>query len=86
MQKARPVLRYYFHIRDHAGLIPDEEGSELPGIADARIEARASAMDFAMNDLRSGRIIGDRQIEIASENGTVLESMTVRETVLSHAH
>ena len=79
-------MRYYFHIRDQDQLIPDEEGSELSGMAAARFEARASAMDFAMDDLRSGRTIDDRQIEITNKAGTILESIAVRDAILSRRH
>jgi hypothetical protein len=79
-------VRFYFHIRDQDRVIPDEEGSELSGITAARHEARASAMDFAMDDLRSGRTIDDREIEIVNEAGTILESVTVRDAILSRRH
>jgi len=79
-------VRYHFHIQDQDMLIPDEEGAEMSGIADARIEARASALDLAMVDLRSGRAIDDRRIVIADENGTVVETVSVRELILTLAH
>ena len=86
VQRSEHSVRFYFHIRDQNRVIPDEEGSELSGIAAARHEARASAMDFAMDDLRSGRMIDDRQIEIVNEAGTILESVTVRDAILSRGH
>jgi len=79
-------VRYYFHIHDQDLRILDEEGCELSGIADAHIEARASALDLAMDDLRSGRAIDDRRIVIADENGTVVETVSVRELILTLAH
>ena len=79
-------MRYYFHIRDLDGLIPDEEGSELSNIADARMEARASALDFAMNDLRCGHRIDERRIEIANEDGRILETVSVRDVILPRTH
>jgi hypothetical protein len=79
-------MRYYFNIRDHSGLIPDEEGSELSGMAAARQEADASARDFAMDDLRACRLVDDRSIEITDARGNVLESVLVRDVVIAHAH
>jgi hypothetical protein len=70
-------MRYHFNIRDAEGLVPDDEGSELSGLSAARAEAHASAMDFAMDDLRGGRPIRSRCIEITDENGSILESMSV---------
>ena len=86
MQGAERAVRYYFHIHDQDLRIPDEEGCELSGIADARIEARASALDLAMDDLRSRRAISDRRIVVADENGTVVETVSVRELILTLAH
>jgi hypothetical protein len=74
-------MRYFFNIRDQRGLIPDEEGSELSGIVAARCEANASARDFAVDDLRSGNPVHARCIEITDEQGTVLETLAVRDVV-----
>jgi hypothetical protein len=86
MQGAECDVRYYFHIQDQGMVIPDEEGAEMSGIAQARIEARASALDLAINDLREGCAIDDRRIAIADENGTVLETVSVREVIQALAH
>jgi hypothetical protein len=85
-QGAKNAVRYHFHIQDQGLLILDEEGIEMSGIADACIEARASALDLAMDDLRSGRAIDDRRIVIADENGTVVETVSVRELILTLVH
>ena len=79
-------MRYFFNIRDSIGLILDEEGSEFSGIAAARQEAVASARDFAMDDLRSGRVVHARNIEITDEGGAVLESLAVRDVLVSLRH
>ena len=50
-------MRYFFHIRDLDGRISDEEGSELPDMAAARDEARATARDLAMEDLKRGQAV-----------------------------
>ena len=79
-------MLYFFNIRDHGKLIPDEEGSKLSGIVAPRVEAWASARDFAIDDLRSGRMIDERLIEITNPAGTVLESVAVRDILMSRAH
>lgn len=71
-------MRYHFHIRDSGDLIRDDEGSELPDIAAARQEARASACDLVTEDLRSRLCVQDRQIEIADASGRVLETLPLR--------
>jgi hypothetical protein len=46
-------------------------------MAAARLEAAASARDFAIDDLRCGGPISARSIEISDEHGTILETMAV---------
>ena len=75
------TVRYYFNIRDQDGLICDEEGTELPDMEAAREEARLSARDFAIDDLRRDSPIGSRQIEIADERGTLMGAILVRDIV-----
>ena len=72
-------MRFYFNIRDRNGLIPDQEGGEFPDIGAARREARASARDFAADDLRAERPIHGRSIEIANADGQVLDVFAVRD-------
>ena len=36
---------YYFHVRDEAGLVPDDEGSYFIDLAAARSEAMSGPMD-----------------------------------------
>jgi hypothetical protein len=74
-------MRFYFHIRDKSGLIPDEEGSELSGISEAIEEALLSARDFAADDLRRGTPITRRDIEIVDEDGVLLETIPVHEVL-----
>jgi hypothetical protein len=70
-------MRYFFHVRDRRGLIRDDEGSELPDLAAAQIEAWLSARDFAMEDLKRGGPVLIREIEIEDEKGRVLGTMPV---------
>ena len=76
-------MRYFFHIRDLDGRIRDEEGSELPDMAAARREARATARDFASEDLKCGGPIIDRSIEITA-GGAVIETVMVHD--VTHRH
>jgi hypothetical protein len=71
-------MRYFFHIRDEAGLIRDEEGSDLPNLAAAYGEARQSARDLVADDMRRGVEVATRSIEIMDEAGTLFESFPVR--------
>jgi hypothetical protein len=73
-------MRYHFNIYDAAGLIPDEEGDEFATLEAARDEARASARDMVMDDLRCGRLVPERRIEIADGQGMVLGSVGIKVT------
>lgn len=75
------TLRYHFHIHDEAGVIPDEEGTELADLSAARAEARASARELAIEDLRRADRIHARRIEIADETGAVLETVMIAAVV-----
>jgi hypothetical protein len=75
------LLRYYFHIRDAKGVIYDEEGTELPDIEAARREARASARDLLGDSLDRHATAESRYLEIADENGSVIETMSVRDII-----
>lgn len=55
-------------------------------MAAARREAEDSARDFAVNDLRSGRQIDGRHIEITDASGALLESVAVHDIAMKRAH
>jgi hypothetical protein len=76
-------MLFYFHVRDFNGRISDPEGSELPDMDAARTEARASARDLAIEDLRCGQAVADRCIEIM-EGGAVIESLMVHDVIRGH--
>jgi hypothetical protein len=68
-------MRYHFNIRDSAGIILDEEGGDFADLEAARCEARASVQDLVADDLRCGKRVPERRIEIADANGVVLDSV-----------
>ena len=49
------MARYYFHIKDGAELIKDQEGTELPTPDAARRQALKSARELWANAIRSGK-------------------------------
>jgi hypothetical protein len=73
--------RYYFHIRDGENRVEDEEGTEVPDLEAAKSEARASARDLAIDEIRNQRPIDGRKVEIADAEGQTLAVIAVREII-----
>jgi hypothetical protein len=68
---------YFFHIRDGWGLIPDEEGMDLPDLYQAQAEGYASARDLASADPCAVHNFAAWAVEIADEEGTLLSQIKV---------
>ncbi len=73
--------RFYFHLRDDAGLMRDTEGSELPDLDAARAEAVADARSLVAEWLRMGQVVDGRRFEIADEAGQVLAVIPLRDVL-----
>lgn len=68
-------MRFHFNLHDAEGSIPDEEGSELANLEAARAEARATARELAIEDMRNGKSPRAWRIQISDPTGTVVESV-----------
>lgn len=64
--------RFFFHVRDGAGLSRDEEGQDLPDVEAARREAVCSNREMLGERILHGGALNHRQIEIADETGQVV--------------
>ena len=73
--------RYYFHVRDGADLLLDEEGAEFPGRDGALAEAISSARDIVASQVRDGQVVGDALIEITDESGQLVETLQMRSVI-----
>ena len=60
-------MRYFFHIRTESGLIPDEEGTELTGLEQAREEALTSARDLATEFPPGSEGVSLKAVEVVDE-------------------
>lgn len=70
--------RYYFNIKTANGLIRDPDGSDLPDLAAARLEAEKSARDLLADLLRDGAVLDGQTFEITDIGGAVLETVSFR--------
>ena len=64
--------RFYFHIYDDQGAIPDTEGLDCADLEAAKQEGKASAQEMLAEEMRAGRTVDHRRIEITAENGSVV--------------
>ena len=60
-------MRYFFHISTDAGLIADEEGTELTGLEQAREEALTSARELATEFPPGSEGISLKSVEVVDE-------------------
>ncbi len=79
------MTRYYFHVRGPDGEISrDWEGQNLPDLIAARAEAVKSNREMLGERLLHGGSLGPRQIEIVSEKGEVLATITAADVLTDH--
>jgi uncharacterized protein DUF6894 len=75
------MQRYFFHVRDGQGFVPDEEGVVLANMAEARVEAVRSARDILADQLREGKALDGQKIEITDAAGQVLETLAFKDAL-----
>lgn len=66
---------YFFHIRDSAGVIADDEGMALADLPAARAEAKISAMEIYARRISANQNTNGLAIVIAGHDGEVLDSV-----------
>jgi uncharacterized protein DUF6894 len=65
------MARYYFHLKDGATLIKDQEGSELATPEAALHQALISARELWAAAIKFGKPLGADAIVIADEDGAL---------------
>ena len=71
--------RFFFHIRDTSGLIPDEKGADFNSLSEAHHEGIKLAQCMAGDMHEVGDAIDSQVIEIADAEGVVLEVVALRD-------
>ena len=74
---------FYFDVRDHHGLITDDEGADFRCLNDALFEAKASARDIAHQCISNNVPVSSSCVEVRDDRGQVVAALTVAE-VLAH--
>jgi hypothetical protein len=73
--------RFYFDVADEHGMVKDQHGLILPNASAAIAEARLSARDFAIEDLRDATAIGKRKLIVRDHHNKTLFECSVRDVV-----
>lgn len=72
---------FYFHICDDDGAVPDQEGLALSSEEEAIREGKASALELLIHDLRDGRPLDHRRIEIRNAHGDIIGIFPLRDMI-----
>ncbi|MBY3389507.1 DUF6894 family protein [Rhizobium laguerreae] len=73
--------RYYFNIIAGDGIREDLEGTELPSLEDARLEAIEDARALMSDAILLGQDISSRRLEICNEAGDVLLTVLFKNAI-----
>lgn len=76
--------RFFFHVRNGATLETDSDGLDFPSLESAILDARKAAREMLAEMLLSGERIDGQRFEIASSDGTVLETVVFRSVLDMH--
>lgn len=72
---------YFFHIHDENGVIPDDEGMDLPNDEAAKEEAVTSGRELIKSLIAGHQIVDDRWIEVKTANGTVITTIKLKDLI-----
>ena len=72
--------RYYFHIYDDV-IAEDEEGTELPNLAAARLNALQGARSLIADQVKHGYLVLSHWIDVMDEQGEQVLTITFRDAV-----
>jgi hypothetical protein len=76
-QQEAGMGRFYFHLRSGEKVIADEEGSDLPDVAAAQLEALAAARYILADAIRAGTENIPEAFVIADSEGRELETVNL---------
>jgi hypothetical protein len=77
-QEGRTIKRFFFNIREGDELIEDPDGTLLLDLTSAISEANGAARELLAAQIRNGRSVDGRSIEIADETRTVVAVIALR--------
>jgi hypothetical protein len=76
------MTRYFFHIRNGAAFVKDEEGIELPGIEAARKEAIEAAREILADRVRKGVPLDGEKFIVANADHKIVAVIPFMEAIV----
>jgi hypothetical protein len=73
------VPRYFFHICDDDGVVPDREGMDFADDNTAKAEGEASARDLLREHLRANRDVDNQRVQVEDSSGVVVATYHLRD-------
>jgi hypothetical protein len=75
------MTRYFFHLRDDAGVIADPEGKEFANLVAAQDEAIEAGREIMAELVRTGKVLDGQVIEICDPLGAVMATVRLKDVV-----
>jgi hypothetical protein len=75
------VPRFYFHLHDRFGPVPDPDPRELPDLDVVRAQALKGARSIICEDVCEGRVDLTGRIDVLDAKGTLVLSLPFSEAV-----
>lgn len=73
--------RFYFHLSNQIGFVPDEEGEEVADLDAAKLRAIENIRSILAGEVAEGRLDMNGSIQIAGANGAVIATVRFAEAV-----
>lgn len=74
-------MRYFLHVKHNDEIIEDPDGSDLPDLRTAQLEALEAAKELLANAILSGQEPAGESIAIMDEKGRELASVPLTEVL-----
>lgn len=71
---------FFFDLHDDMTVV-DEEGHNVPGLAEARQYAMYNAREMACAEVREGRLTLNHRIEVRDENGSAVATVRFADVI-----
>lgn len=73
--------RYHFNLHERNGFVRDEEGRQLPGLAEVRAEALKGVRSLIAEDAIQGRIDLSGKVEVLDSQGRSIFTLSFNDAV-----